>query len=286
MPYWAQSRSKGLCNKGGTMKIEKNSKLGFIACILISITALSSFPFADQKSFNQKETEQYLKRARIESDWKPSGTRGDSYFVNLDDGGIKKRGFLKFTNNLRPKEPTDSYIYGLAAYELDKLLGLNIYPPVVERTVNGRKASLQILINRYLDEDERRLKDIIPPDPEKFFNALEEIKIFEYLVYDTALCLQTDPQDVLITDEWKVWRVDLSEAFRPSPELIKGCEITRCSRKLYQNMQQIEDKKIRSKLKKYLNKDEMNALLKRKEMIIETLQKLIKEKGEEAVLFE
>jgi len=268
------------------MNIKKKIKPGVIVCIFISITALSSILLADQKSFDQKETEQYLKRARIEGNWKASGTRGDSYFVNLDDRGIKKRGFLKFTNNLRPKAPTDSYIYGLAAYELDKLLDLNIYPPVVLRTVNGRKASLQILVNRYLDEGERRLKDIIPPDPEKFSDALEEIKIFEYLVYDEALCLQKDLQDVLITDEWKVWRVDLSEAFRPSPEIIEGCEITRCSRKLYQNMQQTEDKKIRSKLKKYLNEDEISALLKRKNIIIETIKKLIKEKGEEAVLFE
>lgn len=267
------------------MKIDKNSKLGFIFCILIGFAALGSFLLANQKSFDQKETEQYLKRARIEGDWKPSGTRGDSYFVNLDDRGIKKRGFLKFTNNLRPKAPPDSYVYGLAAYELDKLLDLNIYPPVVERTVNGRKASLQILISRYLDEGERRLKDITPPDPEKYFNALEEIKIFEYLVYDTALCLQTDLQDVLITEEWKTWRVDLSEAFWPIPEIIEGCEITRCSRKLYQNMKQIEDKKIRSKLKKYLNEDEISALLNRKDIIIEILQKLIKEKGEAAVLF-
>jgi len=268
------------------MNIEKKIKLGFIVCIFISITALSSFLLADQKSFDQKGTEQYLKKARIEGDWKPSGTRGDSYFVNLDDRGIKKRGFLKFSNNIRPKVPTDSYIYGLAGYELDKLLDLNIYPPVVERTVNGRKASLQILVNRYLDEGERRLKDITPPDPEDYFDALEEIKIFEYLVYDTALCLQTDLQDVLITEEWKVWRVDLSEAFRPSPEIIEGCEITRCSRKLYQNMQKIEEKKIRSKLKKYLNEDEISALLKRKNIIIETIKNLIKEKGEEAVLYE
>ena len=267
------------------MKIEKNCKLGFTVCILIGFTALGSFLLANQKSFDQKETEQYLKRARIEGNWKPSGTRGDSYFVNLDDRGIKKGGFLKFTNNPRPKAPVDSYVYGLAAYELDKLLDLNIYPPVVERTVNGRKASLQILVSRYLDEGERRLKDITPPDPEKYFTALEEIKIFEYLVYDTALCLQTDLQDVLITEEWKAWRVDLSEAFWPSPEMIKGCQITRCSRKLYQNMKQIEDKKIRSKLKKYLNEDELSALLKRKDMIIEILQKLIQEKGVEAVLF-
>jgi len=266
------------------MKEEKNLKRAFITCFLITVMAFCNFLFANQESFDNKETEKYLKRARI-SNRRPSGTRGDSYFVHLDVGGIKKRGFLKFSNYHRPRVPTDSYMYGLAAYELDKLFDLNIIPPVVERTLKEGKASLQILVNRLWDEGERRLKNLTPPDPERFFNALEEIKIFEYLVYDTSLCLQSDLQDILISDEWKVWRVDFSEAFRPSPKLIKGCVITRCSRKLYQNLQQTEDKKIKSKLKKYLNEDEIYALLKRKKLIIETIQKLIEEKGEAAVLF-
>jgi hypothetical protein len=42
---------------------------------------------------------------------------------------------------------------------------------------------------------------------------------------------------------------------------------------------------IKSKMKKFLNKDEIDALLKRKKLIIETIQKLIEEKGEKAVLF-
>jgi len=267
------------------MKIEKNLERTFITCFLITVMAFCNFLFANQESFDHKETEKYLKRARI-TNRRPSGTRGDSYFVYLDVGGIKKRGFLKFSNYQRPSiQPTDSYMYGLAAYKLDKLLDINIIPPVVERTLTGGKASLQILVDLLWDEGERRLKNITPPDPERFFNALEEIKIFEYLAYDTSLCKQSDLQDILITDEWKVWRVDFSEAFYPSPGLIKGCEITRCSRKLYQNLQQIEDKKIKSKLKKYLNEDEIEALLKRKKLIIETIQKLIEEKGEAAVLF-
>ena len=266
------------------MKIEKNLERTLIACFLITTMAFCNFLFANQESFNQKETEKYLKKARI-SNRRPSGTRGDSYVVHLDVGGIKKRGFLKFSNYQRPREPTDSFMYGLAAYELDKLLDLNIIPPVVERTFNQGKASLQILVNLLWDEGERRLKNIVPPDPERFFNSLEEIKIFEYLVYDISLCQQSDLQDILITDEWKIWHVDFSQAFEPEPKLIEGCEITRCSRKLYENMRQIEDKKIKSKLKKYLNEDEIEALLKRKKLIIEMIQKLIEEKGEAAVLF-
>jgi len=85
--------------------------------------------------------------------------------------------------------------------------------------------------------------------------------------------------------DWKVWRVDFSEAFPPSPELIPGCEITRCSKKLYQNLTKLEDKVIKAKLKHYLNDEEMGMLLKRKKLIIEKIKKLIAEKGEKSILF-
>jgi hypothetical protein len=38
-------------------------------------------------------------------------------------------------------------------------------------------------------------------------------------------------------------------------------------------------------VKKYLNKEEIKAVLKRKKLIIEKIEALIKEKGEEKVLF-
>jgi len=240
---------------------------------------------ANQESLDRKEIEKYLKQARIGGDWRSSVTRTEAFFVDLDDGKIERRGFVKFTDKPRPIFAADSYKYGLADYGMDKLLDVNIIPPAVERVINGRKASLQICIDVMATEERRRLENINPPDHEKFYNALEEIKVFEYLVYSKSLCIKDDLADILITKEWKVWRVDFSEAFEPSPELIEGCEITRCSRKLYQSLQQIEDKKIKSKLKKYLNKDEIEALLKRKKLIIETIQKLIEEKGEAAVLF-
>ena len=88
--------------------------------------------------------------------------------------------------------------------------------------------------------------------------------------------------DILIMDkeDWKVWRVDFSEAFALSPELIPGCEITGCSKKLCQNLIKLEDKLIKTKLKHYLNDEEMSMLLKRKKLIIEKIKKLIAEKGE------
>ncbi len=253
-------------------------------CFIISSMVSSSLLFANQESVNRKELEKYLKKAKV-SGFESSVTRTRSYFVDLDNGRIKRRGFLKYTDKPRPTWPPDSYKYGLAAYEMDKLLELNIIPPSVEREINGEKASLQLAVEVMINEEERRLNKTEPPDSEIFYNALEEIKVFEYLVYSTSLCKEGDLPDILITPQWKVWRVDFSEAFNPSPELIQGCKITRCSRKLYQNLVGLKNKEIKSKMKKFLNKEEIDALLKRKKLIIETIRKLIEEKGEKAVLF-
>lgn len=266
------------------MKIKTNLNPLLTICFVIFSMVFSSLKAANQEKLDRKELEEYLKKASI-SEKQSSVTRTVAYFVDLDDGNIKRGGFLKFTDNRRPNFVADSYIYGLAAYEMDKLLDINIIPPSVEREVEGQKASLMLLIDREMDEGGRRLRKTMPPDPEKFFNALEEIKVFEHLVYSTSLCLESDLEDVLITPQWKVWRVDFSEAFVPSPGLIQGCEITRCSRKFYQNLVSLKDKEIRSKMRKYLNKDEIDTLLKRKKLIIETIRKLIEEKGEKAVLF-
>jgi len=115
------------------------------------------------------------------------------------------------------------------------------------------------------------------------------LKVFENLIYSSALCEEggDDLNDLLIAykKDWKVWRVDLSEAFAPIPELIQFCEFTRCSRKLYKNLLKLDDEVIKAKLEHYLNDEEMSALLERKKLIVEKIKQLIKEKGEESVLF-
>ena len=157
----------------------------------------------------------------------------------------------------------------------------------MEREIEGRKGSLQIGIEGSLREAERRRKKIKPPDPESLENTLEELTVFENLTYSSSFCDQKDLGDILIMhkEDWKVWRVDFSEAFAPSPELIPGCKITRCSKKLYQNLIKLDHKVLKAKLKHYLNEEEISMLLKRKQIIIEKIKQLIDEKGEESVLF-
>lgn len=269
------------------MKIKTISAILFFICFIFGFWDQCQSLTANQKKAKQKELENYLKTAKIDPSWIRDGGRTEAYVVSLDDGKIKRRGFLKFTDNPRPHHLPDSYKYGIAAYELDKLLDLNIVPTTVERKTKGRKGSLMIFLEGPLQESDRRRRKIEPPDPKSFENTLEEIKIFENLTYFLSLCGQRDLGNILImyNEDWKVWMVDFSEAFELSPELIPGCEITRCSKKLYQNLLKLKDKKVRAKLRKYLNDEEIEALLNRKNLIIKKIKQLIDEKGEESVLF-
>jgi hypothetical protein len=235
----------------------------------------------------QQELETYLKTAKIGSDKKPMGGRTEAYVVSLDNGKIKRRGVFKFTDRTRPTALPDSYKYGIAAYELDKLLDLNSVPATVVREIEGRKGSLMIFLEGSLSEKERRIKKIEPPDPKAFENALEEIKVFENLAYYRSLCGEKDLKDILIMskEDWKVWAIDFSEAFAPRSELIPDCIITRCSRKLYQNLMKLDDNEVKARLKPYLNDEEIKALFERKKAIINRIKQLIQERGEEAVLF-
>ena len=269
------------------MKIKTILTILFLICFTYGIWGLCKSLTANQENTKQKDLEEYLKTAKIGTDKQQAGRRAEAWVVNLDDGKIKRRGFFKVTDRHRPHHLPDCYKYLIASYELDKLLDLNLIPPVVEREIEGRKGSLQIFLKGGLKEAERRIKKIKPPDPESLENTLEELTVFENLTYSSSFCDQKDLGDILIMhkEDWKVWRVDFSEAFAPSPELIPGCKITRCSKKLYQNLIKLDDKVLKAKLKPYLNEEEISMLLKRKQIIIEKIKQLIDEKGEESVLF-
>jgi hypothetical protein len=227
--------------------------------------------------------EYYLLRAKIvavEKDTVPGRT--GAWKVTLDDGTTRKRAFFKHVHRNRPTLLPDSYSYEIAAYELDKLLDLQRIPPAVAREIDGVKGSLQLRIENCFPLDEQRIKKIRPPNSKTFENDLEEINVFENLTY----CERKELDDILINKkDWKVWRLDFSEAFSPTPKLISGQNIVRCSKKLFNNLQKLKNEAIKEELKSYINEEEISALIKRKNLIIETIKNLIEEKGEDSVLF-
>ncbi len=264
-----------------------NRYLVIMCCLSLGLGTTFSLESqtAGQAEIDFEEMENYLKTAEIMYVDKESlSGRTAPWTIGLDDGKTERRGIFKHMNRPRPQILADSYKYDVAAYELSKLLDLMIVPPVIERKIEGITGSLQLFLIDCIKELERKLRNIDPPDPERFQNALDEIKVFENLVRNED-CL--NPDDVFIhKKDWRVCRVDYSTAFLPEVEFVPGCSIFRCSRKLYKNILELDAELIKSNLQPYLNDQEIEALIQRKDLIIETLQKLIKDKGEDSVLFD
>jgi hypothetical protein len=245
--------------------------------------------FAGQADAEQKELEAYLKRANVGTILiGAQGGRAEAWTVNLHDGKTGRRGFFKYVDVRRPTNFPISYKYELAAYELTKLLKIDIVPPVVEREIQEpkgqkRKGSLQIYVEGCMNERDRTLKKIDPPNARAFANALEEINVFEIL----TSCDHLSPRDILIHKEtWRVCRVDFAEAFDFSTEFLPEAVIRRCSKRLYKGLLDLSPLDVEATLKPYLNPGEIKGLLDRRDLIVEKIKDLIKEKGQNAVLFD
>jgi len=259
----------------------KQKNIGFVSLLLVFLSFFSCASVSltqNLENLDRESIEKFLKTAKVVSVLKERGRRTESWEVELDDGKIQGRGFFKLVNRDRPNPSGgDSYKYVLASYELDKMLDLNLVPPTVERKIERRKGSLMLFLEPpVISEEDRMQKNIVPPDLVSFNKTMADLVIFEHLLFFPSLCSQRDLGNILIQTEknWKVWMIDLSEAFAPATRLITGCEITDCSDNLFHKMENLSKDGIRARLGSYLNDEEIATLLVRKDLIIKKVKEL------------
>jgi len=227
--------------------------------------------------------ERFLQRAPVAAvDKSLELGRSGAWMVTLNDGEKKQRAFFKSVRRPRPTLMPDSYTYELAAYELDSLLGLGLVPVTIERQLDGRTGSLQVFLEGVETEKSRLRKNLQPPDLQAYQDQLEDITLLENLTCTP----RQDLGDILIqTDTWKAWRVDFAEAFMPSTELLPERLIRRASRRFTSALRGWDEKQVRKRLARHLNTAELEALITRRHLILQEIDRLIREKGEAAVLF-
>jgi hypothetical protein len=176
----------------------------------------------------------------------------------------------------------DSYHYDIAGYELATLVGMSDMIPVyVERTWEGQKGGLSWWINWKWDEVMRMQQKVEAPDSNAWNHQMYKVRVFDELVYDT------DPNltNVLITEDWKIWRIDFSRAFRLSHDLRNSKNLVMCDRQLLQKLRMLDGNELLERTKQHLTKPEVEAVMARRDKIVTYFQQLIAQKGEAAVLY-
>jgi len=234
---------------------------------------------------------EFLKTAEPVSETHLSGGINFPRKVVLVKDGLKVNAVFRDVNEDKDKPTfgggrneigfTDSYIYEPAAYEMGLMLGLDNVPPAALRKLHYKSGSIQIFVN---GTDEKKLLDkhVEMPKDQMWMKQVQMMNVFDALIYN----VDRNRGNILITPDWRLWMIDHTRAFRKLPTLQEPVTITMCERGVYQKLKALDEKEVRQRMKPYLSSFEIDGLIARRKLLVDLLDKLIAEKGENQVLYD
>jgi hypothetical protein len=176
----------------------------------------------------------------------------------------------------------DSWRFNIGAYKIDRLIGLNMVAVAVQRAYRGKPAGFSWWVDDVMfEEAERVKKDIAPPDPESFDRQRSVTFVFDELIIN----IDRNLSNLLITKGWRLVLIDHSRSFAAYHGIRNKDNLKRCGRSLFEGMKTLTAASVAKAAGVYLTAPERDALLGRRDRIVEFFQARIKEKGEENVLF-
>ncbi len=176
----------------------------------------------------------------------------------------------------------DSWKTEVAAYELDKMIGLAMVPATVERRHNGDVGSMQWWVENAMVERDRMEAGIRPPNQTEWNLQTYKIRLFDNLIYNVDRNLN----NILVTESWRVRLIDHSRSFRSIHELQSPNSMIRFSRSLLEAIENLDEKTLTERLGAYLTSSQIRAVLERRDLILELARDRIAQSGAEAVLYD
>ena len=170
----------------------------------------------------------------------------------------------------------ESYKSEIAAYELDKMLGLNMVPPTVEKRVNGDLGAAV-----YWVKGAQTFKELGGVPGQKgvkgppaahiayFMKDMTKAKMFDNLIGNI------DPNlgNWLLDDQWNIILIDHSRSFTDTKELYH--QLIFVDADLWEKMKALDEATLTAKLGTWVDKNGIKAMLQRRdkmEQVINTLK--------------
>jgi hypothetical protein len=271
-------------------KFSLSTRVVLLAVLMFLIpTLVVSAP--DEPSLTKEQIKQFLINAPVINSRESKKGITHTSRLTLSDGTITHDASFQPIDEHRAEKQlsnhvelgfVDSYKYNIAGYDLAELLGLDDMVPVyVERKWEGKTGSLSWWLPVKMDEVERFTKKIPAPNPDDWNAQMYKIRVFDQLVADTDANLT----NVLIDANWKIYRIDFTRAFRLNREPKDPNDLVRCDRRLLERLKALDANVLAQKTKGYLNREEVKAVMARRDKIVAQFQKMISEKSEAAVLY-
>lgn len=263
------------------------------ASTLLALLGALAAPAAAGFFSSDREAEEFLRTARVVDTRVMSKGVTRSHVLTLTDGETTTKAVWKVIDEYVPIKRfddggppelgfRDSYKSEIAAYRLDRMIGLEQVPPTVERKIDGKRGSLQLWIPGCITEGERRRQGRQPADVAAFNAQMRRSKVFFQLIQDVDY---TNLSNLLIDGEFRVHKIDSSRAFRTQALLVDPEKPTRYSRSLLDSIRKLDDPTLKQSLGKLLSKIQRERLLERRDLIVERAERLVAEKGAKQALY-
>jgi hypothetical protein len=236
-----------------------------------------------------EEMEAFLRQAKIVSKRSiPVGVT-NPLRATLDDGRMRHDAAVQtvdirkqvFASRRAEVNFRDSWQFNVAGYELAKMLSLNMVPPYVERSVDRRSASLSWWVGGAMMERERQQKEIDPPDPVQWYGQMYAVRLFHELIGNSDVNMT----NMLITEDWRLWMIDFTRAFR-TRKTVEVMPLIRVDGRLLASMRALTRERTKAQLGRWLNSGEIDALLARRDVLVAHFDGAIAMRGEAAILYE
>jgi hypothetical protein len=176
----------------------------------------------------------------------------------------------------------DTYRYNIAGYRVAKLIGLTTVPMSVERNVEGKIAAVTWWVDDVkMDEKERMKTKDLGPDPVRTNKQIQIMRIWDELIQNR----DRNQGNILWTNEWTLWLIDHTRAFRLDHNLRRPEQLARCDRGLLERLRAMTPESLAYAVGTSLTRQEQEALLVRRDKIIRHYDDRIARLGEPVVLF-
>ena len=255
------------------------------AAALRAQSPAASSPVAD--SMPDSEIERFLLEGRVVKTRSAGKGVTNSIRATLTLGSLTHDAQIQTIDEKKTTGPSsqgtelnfrDSWAFNVAAYRIDRLIGLNLVPVSVERDWRSKAGAYTWWVDDVMmDEGGRLKKNLQPPDPFKWNETMQLIRIFDQLIYN----MDRNLGNLLITNDWDVWAIDHTRAFRLHKTLKTPANVTRCDRKVFEGLKRLDAGILQKEVGRYLTNWEREALLVRRDAIVKII-----EQGGEGALFD